>query len=200
MEYTRLGSTGLKVSRVCLGCMSYGLPTESNPWVLNEEQSRPYIKRALEAGINFFDTSNVYGYGHSERLIGRVFSRRRSEVVMSTSRLVAKPRRKRKAENFLREVFVYIARPADARAASSATRRRTRLPCPRPIPGPESPRRRSVPCSDLVRTFAPTRRRTRSPRRPRRRPARAPARPAHGRESDRRADARYRGSPRRSAR
>ena len=50
MEYTRLGSTGLKVSRICLGCMSYGLPSESNPWVLNEEQSRPYIKRALEAG------------------------------------------------------------------------------------------------------------------------------------------------------
>ena len=86
MEYVRLGSTGLKVSRVCLGCMSYGLPTESNPWILNEEQSRPYIKRALEAGINFFDTANVYSNGTSEEYLGRALKdfAKRDEVVIAT--------------------------------------------------------------------------------------------------------------------
>lgn len=71
MEYVRLGTTGLKVSRVCLGCMSYGLQSEGNQWVLDEEQSRPYIKRALEAGINFFDTADVYSKGSSEEFLGR---------------------------------------------------------------------------------------------------------------------------------
>jgi aryl-alcohol dehydrogenase-like predicted oxidoreductase len=86
MEYVRLGSTGLKVSRVCLGCMSYGVATESNPWVLNEEQSRPYIKRALEAGINFFDTANVYANGTSEEHLGRALKdfAKRDEVVIAT--------------------------------------------------------------------------------------------------------------------
>ena len=86
MEYVRLGSTGLKVSRVCLGCMSYGLATESNPWVLNEEQSRPYIKRALEAGINFFDTADVYANGTSEEYLGRALKdfAKRDEVVIAT--------------------------------------------------------------------------------------------------------------------
>ena len=86
MEYVRLGSTGLKVSRLCLGCMSYGLPTESNSWVLNEEQSRPYIKRALEAGINFFDTANVYSAGTSEEYLGHALKdfARRDEVVIAT--------------------------------------------------------------------------------------------------------------------
>ena len=86
MDYVRLGSTGLKVSRVCLGCMSYGVATESNPWVLNEEQSRPYIKRALEAGINFFDTANVYANGTSEEYLGRALKdfAKRDEVVIAT--------------------------------------------------------------------------------------------------------------------
>lgn len=86
MEYVRLGSTGLKVSRVCLGCMSYGLLTESNPWVLNEEQSRPYIQRALEAGINFFDTADVYSNGTSEEYLGRALKdfAKRDEVVIAT--------------------------------------------------------------------------------------------------------------------
>ena len=86
MEYTRLGSTGMKVSRVCLGCMSYGQPGENNAWVLNEEQSRPYIKRALEVGINFFDTANVYSNGMSETVLGnslRDFASR-DEVVIAT--------------------------------------------------------------------------------------------------------------------
>ena len=86
MEYVRLGSTGLKVSRVCLGCMSYGLPGEGNSWVLNEEQSRPYIKRALEAGINFFDTANVYSNGMSETILGNALRdfAVRDEVVVAT--------------------------------------------------------------------------------------------------------------------
>ncbi|HKG54440.1 MAG TPA: aldo/keto reductase [Anaerolineales bacterium] len=86
MEYVRLGSTGLKVSRVCLGCMSYGLPNESDPWILNEEQSRPYIQGALEAGINFFDTANVYSSGMSETVLGNALRdfARRDEVVIAT--------------------------------------------------------------------------------------------------------------------
>ncbi len=86
MEYVRLGSTGLKVSRICLGCMSYGLPGEGNQWVLDEEQSRPYIKRALEAGINFFDTANVYSSGMSETILGNALRdfAARDEVVIGT--------------------------------------------------------------------------------------------------------------------
>ncbi len=86
MEYIRLGSTGLKVSRICLGCMSYGLPGEGNQWVLNEEQSRPYIQRALEAGINFFDTANVYSNGMSEIILGNALRDfvSRDEVVIAT--------------------------------------------------------------------------------------------------------------------
>ena len=70
MEHVRLGRTGLKVSRICLGCMSYGDPARDG-WALNEEQSRPYIERALELGINFFDTANVYSNGMSEEVTGR---------------------------------------------------------------------------------------------------------------------------------
>ncbi len=86
MEYVRLGLTGLKVSRVCLGCMSYGLPGEGNPWVLDEEQSRPFIQRALEAGINFFDTANVYSGGMSETVLGNALHdfAARDEVVIAT--------------------------------------------------------------------------------------------------------------------
>jgi aryl-alcohol dehydrogenase-like predicted oxidoreductase len=86
MQYIRLGSTGLKVSRICLGCMSYGLPGEGNQWVLNEEQSRPYIQRALEAGINFFDTANVYSGGTSETVLGNALRdfASRDEVVIAS--------------------------------------------------------------------------------------------------------------------
>jgi len=86
MEYIRLGSSGLKVSRVCLGCMSFGQPGEHNPWVLDEEQSRPYIQRALEAGINFFDTANVYSNGTSEIITGNALRdfAKRDEVVIAT--------------------------------------------------------------------------------------------------------------------
>ena len=67
MEYARLGSTGMKVSRICLGCMGFGDAERGfHKWVLNEENSRPIIKKALELGINFFDTANVYSIGTSE--------------------------------------------------------------------------------------------------------------------------------------
>ena len=86
MEYVRLGNSGLKVSRLCLGCMSFGQPTENWSWVLNEEESRPYIKRALEAGINFFDTANVYSNGTSEIITGNALRdfAKRDEVVIAT--------------------------------------------------------------------------------------------------------------------
>jgi aryl-alcohol dehydrogenase-like predicted oxidoreductase len=84
MKYTNLGKTGLKVSRICLGCMSYGL--KEREWALDEEQSRPFIKRALELGINFFDTANMYGNGASEEVTGRALRdfAKRDEVVIAT--------------------------------------------------------------------------------------------------------------------
>lgn len=67
MEYARLGSTGLEISQICAGCMSYGEPHRGgHPWTLPEEKSRPFIRRAIELGINFFDTANVYSNGTSE--------------------------------------------------------------------------------------------------------------------------------------
>lgn len=72
MKTTRLGHTGLEVSRLCLGCMSYGVPERGNhPWTLGEDQSRPFIRRALDLGFNFFDTANVYSDGTSEEIVGR---------------------------------------------------------------------------------------------------------------------------------
>ena len=86
MEYIRFGNTGLKVSRICLGCMTYGIPTERWPWALNEEQSRPFIQKALELGINFFDTADVYADGASEEVVGRALQdfASRDEVVIAT--------------------------------------------------------------------------------------------------------------------
>jgi 1-deoxyxylulose-5-phosphate synthase len=86
MEYVRLGSTGLKVSRICLGCMSYGQPGKGMSWELDEESSRPYIWRALELGINFFDTADVYSNGSSEEILGRALKdfAKRDEVVIAT--------------------------------------------------------------------------------------------------------------------
>jgi aryl-alcohol dehydrogenase-like predicted oxidoreductase len=87
MEYTKLGRTGLDVSRICLGCMSYGGGNQGNhAWSLGEEESRPFIKRALEAGINFFDTANRYSLGSSEEILGRAIKdfARRDEVVIAT--------------------------------------------------------------------------------------------------------------------
>ncbi len=86
MEYVRFGSTGMKVSRICLGCMSYGGPTERWPWALDEETSRPFLKRALELGITFFDTANVYSNGRSEEIVGKALRdfASRDEVVIAT--------------------------------------------------------------------------------------------------------------------
>jgi aryl-alcohol dehydrogenase-like predicted oxidoreductase len=87
MEYTKLGRTGLDVSRICLGCMSYGESDQGNhAWSLGEEESRPFIKRALEAGINFFDTANRYSLGSSEEILGRAIKdfARRDEAVIAT--------------------------------------------------------------------------------------------------------------------
>ena len=86
MEYIKLGSTGLKVSRLCLGAMTYG-SKKWREWVLEEEESRPFIKRALEAGINFFDTADVYSLGVSEEILGRAlkdFGPSRDKVVIAT--------------------------------------------------------------------------------------------------------------------
>jgi aryl-alcohol dehydrogenase-like predicted oxidoreductase len=85
MEYVNLGKTGLKVSRICLGCMTYG-SSKWRDWVLNEEESRPFFRRALEAGINFFDTANMYSDGVSEEVTGRALRdlAKREEVVIAT--------------------------------------------------------------------------------------------------------------------
>ena len=87
MEYVNLGKTGLNVSRVCLGCMTYGVPDRgAHPWSLDEEKSRPLIKQALELGINFFDTANTYSDGTSEEIVGRALRdfARREEIVLAT--------------------------------------------------------------------------------------------------------------------
>jgi 1-deoxyxylulose-5-phosphate synthase len=93
VDYTNLGNTGLKVSRLCLGCMTYGTK-EWREWVLNEDESRPFIQRALELGINFFDTANMYSNGVSEEVVGRALRdfAHRDEIVLATK--VYNPMRK----------------------------------------------------------------------------------------------------------
>ena len=85
MEYRRLGSTGMEISRICLGVMSFGDASRGgHPWVLAEDDARPLIRRAVDAGINFFDTANVYSKGSSEEILGRAlrdFTDRESTVV-----------------------------------------------------------------------------------------------------------------------
>lgn len=87
MQYTQLGRTGLKVSRLCLGCMTYGEPGRgTHPWTLGEEESRPLLKKALDLGINFLDTANGYSDGTSEEIVGRALKDYvpRDEVVLAT--------------------------------------------------------------------------------------------------------------------
>ena len=92
MEYVNLGHTGLKVSRICLGCMTYGSPAQGRllpgrqAWALNEADSQPFLRQALDFGINFFDTANVYSSGDSERVLGRFLkaNTRREAVVIAT--------------------------------------------------------------------------------------------------------------------
>src|SRR5258708_11277934 len=85
MEYVRLGTTGLKVSRICLGTMTYG-SKKWREWVLKEEESRPFIRRALDLGINFFDTADMYSVGASEEILGRALKdfASRDRIVIAT--------------------------------------------------------------------------------------------------------------------
>ncbi len=92
MEYVNLGHTGLKVSRICLGCMTYGSPSRGKilpgrqAWALNEAESQPFLRQELDLGINFFDTANVYSGGESEAVVGRFLKAnvRRESVVIAT--------------------------------------------------------------------------------------------------------------------
>ncbi len=87
MKYVNLGKSGLKVSRICLGTMAYADGTKGNhPWALNEDAAQPFFKRAIEAGINFFDTANVYSSGTSEEFLGRAINKyaKRDEIVIAT--------------------------------------------------------------------------------------------------------------------
>ena len=87
MDYVKLGTTGLEVSRLCLGCMTFGVPERgTHPWTLDEETSRPIIQQALDAGINFFDTANTYSDGTSEEIVGRALREftKRDDIVIAT--------------------------------------------------------------------------------------------------------------------
>jgi aryl-alcohol dehydrogenase-like predicted oxidoreductase len=87
LDHKRLGNSGLKVSRLCLGCMTYGASNQGNhPWTLPEEESRPFFRQALDLGITFFDTANVYSDGSSEEIVGRALKDfvRREDVVLAT--------------------------------------------------------------------------------------------------------------------
>ncbi|MCL2543612.1 MAG: aldo/keto reductase [Nocardioidaceae bacterium] len=86
MDYVRLGSTGLEVSPICVGCMSWGDPAKGRPWTLQEDEARPLIKQAIEAGVNFFDTANVYAAGTSEEITGRALAdvAERDNIVLAT--------------------------------------------------------------------------------------------------------------------
>jgi len=85
MQYVNLGRSGLKVSRICLGTMTYG-SSKWRSWVLDEDDSRPFIQRSLELGVNFFDTADIYSSGQSEEILGRALTEfaRRDEVIIAT--------------------------------------------------------------------------------------------------------------------
>ncbi|MBU4529979.1 MAG: aldo/keto reductase [Hoeflea sp.] len=87
MNYVRLGKTGLKVSRLCMGCMSFGTPGgATHPWVLPEDEAQPFFRKAVESGINFFDTANHYNFGDSEKITGKALKSfaKRDEIVVAT--------------------------------------------------------------------------------------------------------------------
>ncbi len=88
MEYVKLGSTGLKVSRLALGCMSYGDPTTpgAHEWSLHDEEAQPFFRQAVELGVTFWDTANVYQAGTSQEVVGRAIQRysRREDIVLAT--------------------------------------------------------------------------------------------------------------------
>ena len=86
MKYTKLGNTGLEISRICFGTMSFGSPNEKRPWVLQDDDARPLFRKALESGINFIDTANTYADGTCEELTGRMLKEmaRRDEIVLAS--------------------------------------------------------------------------------------------------------------------
>jgi 1-deoxyxylulose-5-phosphate synthase len=86
MEYVRFGNTGMKVSRLCLGTMTYGKPNDRWQWALDEEQSKPFIRKALDLGINFFDTADIYSTGASEEIVGSALKEfvKRDDIVLGT--------------------------------------------------------------------------------------------------------------------
>lgn len=86
MQYATLGSTGLEVSRICLGCMGFGDPDASQNWLINEDEAGPIIRRAIDLGVNFFDTANVYNGGRSEEILGSALKQfaKREEIVLAT--------------------------------------------------------------------------------------------------------------------
>jgi len=87
MDYRKLGNTGLDISPLCLGCMTFGVPDRgAHEWTLDEDRSRPIIRQAIEAGINFFDTANIYSLGASEVITGKALKEyaRRDEIVLAT--------------------------------------------------------------------------------------------------------------------
>ena len=96
MDYVNLGQTGLKVSRLCLGCMTYGAKTWRD-WVLEEAEAKPFIRQALDAGINFFDTADMYSQGESEALLGRVLGAERSSIFIATKAGYSLPGRRKLA-------------------------------------------------------------------------------------------------------
>lgn len=106
MKYVNLGRSGLKVSRLCLGCMSYGEPERlPQPWSLDEKASRPLIRQALEAGINFFDTANIYSGGSSEEITGKAL---RFGPAVSDNKQLAMPGADRQACRFKVTAFVAV--------------------------------------------------------------------------------------------
>jgi aryl-alcohol dehydrogenase-like predicted oxidoreductase len=86
MDYTRLGTSGLKVSRIALGCMSFGTSADGRGWALDDDAAEPLFRQAVELGITFWDTANVYGYGTSEEIVGRAIAKysRREDIVLAT--------------------------------------------------------------------------------------------------------------------
>src|SRR6266853_1112951 len=114
MDYINLGKTGLKVSRICLGCMTYGQPATgkikpgSHAWALNEEESQPFLRQALDLGINFFDTANVYSVGASEEVLGRFLrAHTRREAVVIATKVHARMRDEPNGQGLSRKEIFY---------------------------------------------------------------------------------------------
>jgi 1-deoxyxylulose-5-phosphate synthase len=132
MRYVKLGKSGLDVSPIALGCMTYGEPSRGHPvWSLGEQESRPLIKKALEAGINFFDTANMYSQGSSEEIVGRALKdfAQRDEVVIATKVRHPMHPGPNGAGLSRKAIFAEIDRPWPARASPIRPHR----PCPHPI-------------------------------------------------------------------